>query len=466
MKLPALFVESIKKMLGEQADALFKALEQVPPVAIRMNPYKVREHVQLGVAGSVPWSTDGFYLHERPTFTFDPLLHAGCYYVQEASSMFVEQAFQTVLTKLNKLDLRVLDLCAAPGGKSTLLAALLPSQGLLIANELIRTRANILVENLIKWGLPNVVVTQSDSSAIGKLTECFDAVLADVPCSGEGMFRKDPESMQEWSPDNVVLCAKRQKDIVQNIWPALKTGGYLIYSTCTYNLAENEENVRWLCETLGGTLCPIKCADEWGISGAQGDFANREDFPVYRFFPHKTVGEGFFLALIRKEILEPGSPNSVRISKKKTFSEKMPSLIQNWLLDEHLYDFKINRVGQVMAFPKQHIDLLARLEILLKINHAGVVLGEIKGKDMVPAASLALSTVLNMESVTTFELTLSKAIDYLRRESLVLDESCPYGWVLMCYDGCPLGWIKNIGNRANNNYPNEWRIRSGNPFTI
>ena len=464
MKLPELFVESTKKLLGEQAEALFAALDQVPPVAVRMNPFKANKQVKLNAAGPVPWSSNGHYLHERPAFTFDPLLHAGCYYVQEASSMFVEQAFRTVLAMLEEPNPRVLDLCGAPGGKSTLLASLLPSKGLLVANELIRTRANILAENLIKWGLPNGIVTQSDSSAIGKLTDCFDVVLADVPCSGEGMFRKDPESMNEWSPDNVAICAKRQKDIVQNIWPALKAGGYLIYSTCTYNLAENEENVSWLCETLGGSLCPIPSVNEWGIAGAQGEFANRKDFPVYRFFPHLTVGEGFFLALIRKDEVEVERFNTVRNTKKKTFGEKMPGFIQGWLLDEDRFDYRTNRVGQVEAFPKLHLDLLHWLEMHLKIVHAGIVMGEMKGKDVVPDASLALSSALNVESVQTFELTLVQAIDYLRREALVLDDSCPRGWVLMCFEGSPLGWIKNLGNRANNNYPNEWRIRSGNPY--
>jgi 16S rRNA (cytosine1407-C5)-methyltransferase len=460
MKLPETFLDTTRALLGEEAEALFVALDEPSPVSIRLNPFKPASVVS---GAQVPWSNMGQYLLERPAFTFDPLLHAGCYYVQEASSMFVEKAVSRVVELLDGQPLNVLDLCAAPGGKSTLLASCLPSRSMLVANELNRLRANILAENLVKWGLPNVVTTQSDATAFSKMSEFFDVVLTDVPCSGEGMFRKDPDSIGEWSLDNVKLCASRQRDIVGNIWSALKPGGFLIYSTCTYNLAENEENVQWICEKLAGEVIRIPIMPAWGISGGQGSY---KTLPVNRFFPHKTKGEGFFLALIQKEgTYEAGTARIPRA--KVSAGKKMPTIpveVKKLLLEESEYEFYTDRLGRICAFPLQHLASLRRLEENLRVVHAGVVLGEVKGKDLLPDVSLALSVALNREAVKTFELDKKQAIDFLRREALVMSTECPLGWVLMCFEGQPLGWIKNIGNRANNGYPNEWRIRSENPF--
>lgn len=457
MKLPPDFLEQTRALLGEEAELLFAALDEPSPVSIRFNPLK-SEGAGTGV--NVPWSSEGTYLPERPAFTFDPLLHAGCYYVQEASSMFVEQAMKQALSQIGDEPVNLLDLCAAPGGKSTLLASLMPEGSLLVANELNRQRANILAENLIKWGKPEVVVTQSDSTAFKDLELFFDLILTDVPCSGEGMFRKDPDSIGEWSLDNVALCASRQRDILGNIWPTLKPGGFLIYSTCTYNLAENEDNVQWICEELGGEVVQIPVEKEWGISGGFGGLA------VNRFFPHKTKGEGFFLALIRKNagpVVEKARGGRTKVSAGK----KMPAIpaeVKRMVLNEADFEFFTDRQGRICAFPAEHYAALKRLEENLRVVHAGIVLGEIKGKDLVPDASLALSAALNRYEVVSFDMDKKQAIDFLRREALSLPAECTLGWVLMTYEGQPLGWIKNIGNRANNGYPNEWRIRSGNPF--
>lgn len=460
MNLPQDFIEQTGTLLGSEAEALFAALDEPSPVSIRLNPFKSTTRIS---EDKVSWSSMGQYLPERPAFTFDPLLHAGCYYVQEASSMFVEKAFARVVELLGDGPLSVLDLCAAPGGKSTLLASCMPAGSLLVANELNRLRANILAENLVKWGLPNVVTTQSDATAFSKMPEFFDVVLTDVPCSGEGMFRKDPDSVGEWSMDNVRLCASRQRDIVGNIWTTLKPGGFLIYSTCTYNLAENEENVVWICEELGGELVRIPSEPDWGISGGQGRY---KDLSVHRFFPHKTKGEGFFLALIQKEGRQ--EVETARLPRTKVSAgKKMPTIPAEikQLLKEHAdFDFYIDRLGRICAFASSQLASLKRLEEHLRVVHAGVVLGEIKGKDLLPDASLALSVALNREAVQSFELDKKQAIDFLRREALVMPSDCPLGWVLMCFEGLPLGWIKNIGNRANNGYPNEWRIRSENPY--
>ncbi|MCX6309044.1 MAG: rRNA cytosine-C5-methyltransferase [Bacteroidia bacterium] len=478
MKLPDAFLEKTRDLLGEEAEALFSALEEPSPVSIRLNPFKPA----VSVSGTkVPWSSFGHYLPERPAFTFDPLLHAGCYYVQEASSMFMEKALNQVVEMIGSQSLNVLDLCAAPGGKSTLLASCLPDDSLLVANELNRLRANILAENLIKWGLPNVVTTQSDATAFSVMTEFFDVVLTDVPCSGEGMFRKDPDSVGEWSVDHVKLCASRQREIVGNIWSSLKPGGFLIYSTCTYNITENEENVQWICSELGGELVRIPLDQAWGISGALG--LNKE-LAVNRFFPHRTKGEGFFLALIQKEGEHENGTTFVKSVRTKHSSGKKATIITTEIkqllmnsgrtfstvssgvgaLDDADFGFFADRQGRICAFPSNHLASLRRLEENIRVVHAGIVLGEIKGKDLLPDPSLALSVSLNRDVVQSFDLNKKQAIDYLRREAITLPVDCPLGWVLMCFEGHPLGWMKNIGNRANNGYPIEWRIRSENPF--
>jgi len=474
MSLPEAFIKHTEALLGKEAADLFMALEKPAPVSIRFNPEKFSEKPILQnpekLDGPVFWSSEGQYLKDRPAFTFDPLLHAGCYYVQEASSMFVEQALKRALLEMDGNALRMLDLCAAPGGKSTLLSSVLPKGSLLVANELIRTRANILAENLIKWGTPDIVVTQSDSSAFKALTGFFDLILTDVPCSGEGMFRKDPDAIAEWSEDNVKLCAARQREILTNCWPALRTGGFLIYSTCTYNIHEDEENVRWICEELGARFVEIPIEAEWKITGSLAPFSKTEQ-PVYRFLPHKTRGEGFFLTLLQKTE-ESGQECSVwsrksKALKKESGQNKQPEIsakVRDFLKSPAFYDFSLNRQGQIYAFPKEHKQALRLLEEKLRIVHAGIVLGEMKGKDLLPDISLALSTELNLDKIPVCRLDLKQAIDYLRREAFALPETCPLGWVLMLYEGHPLGWMKNIGNRANNAYPNEWRIRSANPY--
>ena len=293
MTLPADFITRIHTLLGaSEAPSFLEALRGVPSVSIRLNRRKAWE--APASAPPVPWCAGGHYLSDRPSFTFDPGLHAGAYYVQEASSMFVAW----VLRHLCDVPVRMLDLCAAPGGKSTLACDALPEGSLLVANEVVRSRAQVLLENLTKWGYPHVVVTNSDPADFTPLGPQFDIVLVDAPCSGEGMFRKDPRAVSEWSLENVELCVRRQRRILTDILPCLKPGGFLLYSTCTYNLRENEENVRWLRDEWGMEVCTVPdVRPEWGITG---NLLPGEDFPVYRFLPHRTRGEGFFLAVMRK----------------------------------------------------------------------------------------------------------------------------------------------------------------------
>ena len=462
MNLPELFLERTRRLMGEEmCNALCEALEQDTPVSVRMNTAKYGRVPAHRLA--VPWSEQGYYLDGRPTFTFDPLFHAGCYYVQEASSMFVEQAIRQYVTEPSVM----LDLCAAPGGKSTLCRSVLPAGSLLVANEVMRNRSQVLAENLVKWGHPEVIVTNNDPADFTPLENTFDVILTDVPCSGEGMFRKDPVAVSEWSLENVDTCWQRQRRILRDIWSCLKPGGLLIYSTCTYNREENEDNVAWIAGTLGAEVLPLDVPEEWHITGnLTGDV-----FPVYRFLPHKTQGEGLFLAVLRKhgeagEVVE----TSVRREKpRRGMKEKggkngqplsLPASVKQWLREEEAYDCRVEGTVGV-AIPKVWSALYDCLKDRLRILHAGVELGELKGKDWQPHHSLAMSTALDREAFPEAELTYEQAIAYLRKEAVTLDASVPKGYVLLTYRRVPLGFGKNIGNRVNNLYPNEWRIRSG-----
>lgn len=458
MNLPQSFVERTRQLLGDEQYPLFEqALGTEVPVSIRPNRMKCN----LPVAGEpVPWAPSGIYLEKRPTFTFDPLFHAGCYYVQEASSMFVER----VLREYVQEPVVMLDLCAAPGGKSTLCRSALPEGSLLVANEVMRNRSQILAENLMKWGHPEVVVTNNDPADFTDLTHLFDVILTDVPCSGEGMFRKDQVAVEEWSLENVDICLQRQRRILSDIWPALKPGGLLIYSTCTFNREEDEDNVAWIARELGADVLEVPVEEAWGITGNLiGD-----SFPVYRFLPHKVKGEGFFLAILRKhagevETVEPRAEKKKKGGKDvkgKAPQLSVPKEAKDWLQIPGDYQLTINGTN-VQAFPKSHETVYTLLQQYVKVIHAGITLGEMKGKDLIPHHSLAMSTALADGAFPKAEVTYEQAIAYLRKESLVLDTGVPRGYVLLTYQNIPLGFMKNIGNRANNLYPQEWRIRSG-----
>jgi len=440
MNLPEAFVSRTTNLLGNEFQELEKALEEVAPTSIRVNNKTDYHPTDERVA----WCESGYYLHERPLYTADPLFHAGVYYVQEASSMFLYQALKQHFPNAQT----VLDLCAAPGGKSTLLTQALAESSLLVSNEIVRSRAYILAENLIKWGNPNIIVTNNEPKDFGLLPGFFDAIVVDAPCSGEGMFRKDSGAIEEWSEYNVTLCAARQREILTSVWDTLKTDGILVYSTCTFNREENEENARWVCEELGADLLRIDLEGNPDITTT--DFG-------YRFYPHKTRGEGFFLTVLRKNALIRSSQKSKRDDKKNTkfvtksdvptFSLKRP---ERWVIlqeDNLLKGYDKDRLNDFLLLKKQ-----------LKCMHSGLLLGELKGTDFIPSASIALSKGLDKGSVEIVEADYPTAISFLRKESIVLPES-PRGYVLICYKGQALGWVKNLGNRTNNLYPQEWRIR-------
>lgn len=465
MNLPSDFIQSTCAFLGEEEFAkLTNALTLESPVSVRLNPWKTDNfitQIQNSLQNPVPWGDGGFYLNERLTFTFDPLFHAGCYYVQEASSMFLSQALKQYVDS----PVRVLDLCAAPGGKSTHLRSLIPDGSLLVANEVIRSRSQVLAENLSKWGHPDVVVTNSDPSDFSRLPSFFDIIVADVPCSGEGMFRKDKDSISEWSMDNVEICRQRQRRIIASTWAALKPGGVLIYSTCTYNTKENEENIDWILSELGAECMPLEILAEWNVTGNLAE----KDFPVYRFFPHKTKGEGFFMAVLRKNQEDSGKEENA-VGKKKNKNKNNKSVIsptesamrqaKDWLQCPD--EFTVSAKGNLLtAVGKEHADHIAFIEQTLRVIQSGITIGEVKGKDLIPHHHLAMSKALCKDAFIRSEVSYEQAISYLRKETIVLDESIPKGFILLTYKSVPLGWVKNIGNRANNLYPQEWRIRSG-----
>ena len=461
MDLSRDFIDRTRKLLGEkEMDAFLQALDTESPVSIRLNRKKCMDAVPPQ-GSPVPWCESGFYLASRPTFTFDPLFHAGCYYVQEASSMILEQ----VLRQYVHGPVIMLDLCAAPGGKSTLARSILPEGSMLVANEVMRNRAQILAENLIKWGDPGVIVTGNDPADFAPLENTFDVILTDVPCSGEGMFRKDPVAVEEWSVENVGLCWQRQRRILRDIWNCLKPGGILIYSTCTYNREENEDNVRWISEELGADILPVDVSDDWHISGNLAGY----DFPVYRFLPHHTVGEGLFMAVLRKsgewkdqDVAERASSRKEKRGKGggRMPVAKVPDYVKSWIKSPELYAWYVEGDG-IVALPAAYGSFYERVKSCLRILHAGITVAALKGKDFVPAHALAMSVCQNPDLFEKAELTYEQAVSYLRKEAVVLPHEVPKGLVMVTYRQLPLGFVKNLGNRANNLYPQEWRIRSG-----
>lgn len=407
MSLPADFITYTRRLLGdERYERLASALAEEPSVSIRLNPFKAdlaNTEVPLQ-DGKVAWCRGGYYLGRRPNFTFDPLMHAGVYYVQEASSMFLDCVLRQTVTS----PVTMLDLCAAPGGKSAVARAALPEGSVLFSNEPLRQRARILNENMLKMGHPDVVVTNNYARDFQSAGIMFDIILTDVPCSGEGMFRKDTGAIADWSTKKVGDCQGLQREIVADIWPQLKPGGILIYSTCTFNARENEENVAWIADNLGAEYVGIDVERQWGITGSLVDAA-----PVYRFLPGYTRGEGLFMAVLRKR----------------------------------------GNGEQHAGSGKPHLE---RLRVL---SH-GVMSDEVKGRNSIPDVSKALSITAAKDAYPSVEVSWDEAISYLRHEAVTLPEGNPRGIVMLTFEGQPLGFEKNIGNRANNLYPQEWRIKS------
>ena len=441
------FTNAMKTLLASEYDDFIRALQERPPVSIRLNPRKNIDDVNTGV----PWCSTGRYLDERPSFTLDPLFHAGTYYVQEASSMLVEQAISQS-ADLQKA-LTVLDLCAAPGGKSTHLLSLISNDSLLVTNEVIRSRASILAENITKWGYPNVVVTNNDPEDFQKLPSFFDVIVVDAPCSGEGLFRKEPEAMQEWSTENVALCWKRQRRILSDIWPTLKPGGTLIYCTCTYNTLENEENLRWAGNQYNATFLPLAMDPSWGVREV-----NDHGIVGYHCYPHCVKGEGFFMSVIRKSD-EDAAEHSINKPRKNTLqiaSKKIQEQIGPWIKNPHQH-LLLHWRDNILLVPGSRLSEMENIAQTLHIITAGTAVAEIKHEKFIPEHALAMSIDLNKDNFPEIELTKDQALQFLRREAITVQGE--KGFTLMTYQGVPLGWGNVLHNRVNNLYPSNWRIR-------
>ena len=443
--LPEGFINQMQARLGPGYDAFLASFSHPVPVSVRYNTGKL--HPPEGRA--VPWCANGRYLDHRPTFTLDPLFQAGGYYVQEASSMLLEQAVSQSVDLSSSLV--VLDLCAAPGGKSTHLLSLLSRDSLLFANEAIRGRTGMLAENIEKWGYENVIVTNNDPSDLRRLTNYFDLILVDAPCSGEGMFRKEPEAMREWSERNVELCSLRQRRIVTDAWQSLKPGGVLIYSTCTYNHHENLGILNWMSVQYNFQFESITLNPKWGVEPVH------ENSSVgYQCFPDRVKGEGFFFAVIRK-LGQAGSRSLHTKNKLRHPSEKDLGAIREWITNSGESQFFLHD-QQVRFFPVQHEHHLLTALDNLHVVQAGTGIGEIMKNKIVPDHSLALSVRRNRSTLPGISLDGQQALTYLRRDPLAI-EAPGIGFYVVEYDGLGLGWVNVLPSRINNLFPSGRRIR-------
>lgn len=441
--LPSAFINRIQSQFKD-ANQLLEAINIPSVTSIRKHPSKgIHSNIELGE--KIPWCNNAFYLNQRPSFTLDPSFHAGAYYVQESSSMFLEEILNQLF---EEKDIKILDLCAAPGGKSTLIASWLNGEGLLVSNEVIKSRAQILLENITKWGYANTWVTGTDAFVLGGLDEFFDCIVLDAPCSGEGLFRKDKAAIDEWSEANCDLCAGRQRKIVAEILPALYEGGYLIYSTCTFNPAENDENIKWMTAQL-----PLEIVS-MNISNYSEVVAT--DSGGIAFYPHHTKGEGFYCCVLRKTASVKSNENIRRHSIKLDKLEEKSIAIGKYVNNAtHFYWTSLQQ--KIAAIPMGLKKSFEQVSAVTKILGGYLAIGEIKGKDLIPDHALSMSIHVG-EPFPAIELNYQNALYFLARKDFKLESLSP-GWTTLTHQSLPLGFAKVLPNRFNNYYPPEWRIR-------
>ncbi len=446
--LPERFVETMREALGADAEKLFAALDTEPAVSIRLNPAKPAECFDGEAVGWCKW---GKYLAERPQFTLDPLLHGGAYYVQEASSQFVAH----LLANHDMEGKRVLDMCAAPGGKTTIYSTLVGRKGLVVANDISHSRAMALADNVQRWGMGNVVVTCNEPAHIGAFTHWFDVVAVDAPCSGEGMFRKMDEARSEWTASSPDVCAERQREILAEAWRVLRPGGTLIYSTCTFNPTEDEEVVEWLMSEYGEELESadrVETSEDWGV--VRSDIGA---FQCFHFYPHKAHGEGFFAAIARK--CDGAIRRSMPKARRKLFSQCAKADVKElsrWVDDASEHSFMM--VGEdIYAYNSAVADAVVTLSENLSVVYSGVAMGRIFKQKLKPEHPLALYVDLNRNAVPVVDVSLEDALDYLRRNDIAAAQF-EDGINVVGYKGVPIGFVKRIGARCNNMYPKDLRI--------
>lgn len=447
--LPNDFISSLSDILdaGEQDEFLHAMREEEPPVSVRLNQAKPDQGFGDDIH-SVPWAEFGFYLLDRPSFTRDPYFHGGHYYVQEASSMLVGEVVRQLVGGSD--DLMALDLCAAPGGKSTHLLDVLGGGSMCILNEMVRSRFNILDDNLGKWGRRNMIRTSTSAEKLASTGIEFDLILVDAPCSGEGMMRKDPQAVEHWSLANVNVCAMRQRQILTSAHRMLKAGGLLVYSTCTFNKAENELIGDWLVREYGYNTVALDCPEGWGLTQRSGQFSE-----VYAAYPHKVKGEGLCIQVLMKN--DEQLIQSTAIKKKPSLYSKTNGILskssikpEEWLLDkdsQKVYGFNLD-------YWQEYVSIRSVVAGAIP----GIRMADLKGKQEVPHHELALCVGPN-DHFPVVELDMEAALSYLRGESITNEDAVKQGWAVVKYKDCRLGWVKSLPNRLNNYYPKTSRIK-------
>ncbi len=454
------YIRFLTEVTGQECAAkVLDALNGPASVSVRMNHSKFVSRSEKSPStifeaktSPVAWCNDGFFLEQRPKFTLDPLLHAGCYYVQDSSAMFVGNVFRQAVeavagTKSKERPLRVLDLCAAPGGKTTDILGSLRASGcesyIVVSNEIMKQRAAVLADNVGIWGDPYVAVTSADPKAFSSLKGYFDIIVADVPCSGEGMFRKDEEAVMQWSADNVALCQSRQRRIIADVWPALAPGGILIYSTCTFNKYENDNNVKWIISALG--------ADKFNFNhDYEGLFATEMGISL---LPGLIPGEGQYCSAV----IKTGEDAAGKFKAKAQCNSKLPvseAELQRNFRCKMTFEVRGDMIIATPTHLREEFQILDFLKPILR----GCTTGKLKGRDFIPDEDLALCIEYNRGAFPEFELNREQALAFLHKDTLTLPEA-DRGLVLMTYLGHPLGFVKNLGNRCNNLHPQGRRIR-------
>ena len=451
MNLPISLMNTMNDLPGFDREAFIyvhSSGEQVP--SVRLNPRKsISKSPDLKISEPIPWSSSGYYLSERPIFTLDPLFHAGVYYVQEPSSMFLEQVLLQIVDITRPL--KILDLCAAPGGKSTLIQSIINNESLLVSNEVIKNRVNILQENLTKWGGQNVVVTNNDAKDFSRLENYFDIIVVDAPCSGSGLFRKDPDAITEWSPQNVDLCAQRQKRILADAYPSLKQNGILIYCTCSYSKEEDEDILDWVQESFAVRSLRVDVKPEWQIVES---LSTKHNLYGYRFYPDKLKGEGFFISAVEKLDGDVDTRHTKNTNLNRASKNEL-EMVKRWIKSDT--DIAILKHEEnVIGIPNALEGEIPILQKRLYLKQAGIFIGKFTAKDLIPDHALALSDLPSSE-IASVVLNKEAALQYLRKADVFIDVG-QKGWLLVEYNGINLGWIKNLGNRVNNYYPKDWRI--------
>lgn len=444
--IPDSLLQTLSKLKGYNMQSFIEAHKKIAPTSVRLNSKKLI--ADFDSQKKVVWCEGAYYLNERPSFTYSPLFHAGCYYVQEASSMFLNHIIKYISIE-NKFD-TALDLCAAPGGKSTLLLDVLSEDCLLVSNELINNRVSVLIENLNKWGRINNVVTNNEAEKFSKLSSFFDLVLVDAPCSGSGLFRKDNNATKEWSLNNVEMCSIRQSKILNDVLPSLNSNGYLVYSTCSYSKSENEDIADYMIDNFGLESVNIPYQESWGIVETNSD---KYKAYGYRFYPDKVDGEGFFITVFRNR--NNGNIQRKNNLKNNNYSKLSPKKFESFV---NFGNDKIllSRNDFNCCIFNKHYEKIEFITNFLNIKKVGVEVGNFMHSDFIPSHSLALSSLLKLD-IVKIDLDLNDAIKYLKKENVTIKTE-HVGWAIASYKGFALGWMKVLKNRINNYYPKNSRI--------